>query len=207
MNESRTIKLPDLRPMQLIIATNNRHKVEEIAAALPVHIQAFSLAQAVGPMEIAEDGLTLEANAAIKARAVHAVIGQMCMADDTGLEVAALDGAPGVWSARYAGEGCSFQDNIDKLLGEMEGRTDRRARFRTAICLKLADGTEHLFEGVVNGEILSDCDGEGGFGYDPIFRPDGYSRSFALMSVDEKNAISHRGLAVRAMVDFLNTAA
>jgi len=190
--------------MQLIIATNNRHKVEEIAAALPRHIKAMSLAEAIGHMEIEEDGLTLEANASIKARAVHAVAGKACMADDTGLEVAALDGAPGVWSARYAGEGCSFQDNIDKLLGAMEGKSDRTARFRTVICLKLADGTEHLFEGVVNGEILSTCYGEGGFGYDPIFRPLGHSRSFARMSVEEKNTISHRGLAVRAMMDFLN---
>jgi XTP/dITP diphosphohydrolase len=205
-NASR-INVPDLWPMQMIIATNNRHKVEEIAAALPGHIVAVPLAEAVGPMEIEEDGLTLEANAVIKARAVHAITGQMCMADDTGLEVDALGGAPGVRSARYAGEECSFGDNIAKLLGAMTGMTDRRARFRTVICLKMADGTEHLFEGVVNGEILTACDGDGGFGYDPIFRPVGHQRSFARMSVEEKNDISHRGLAVRAMIDFLSTTA
>ena len=197
------MNFPHLRPMQLIIATNNRHKVEEIEAALPAHIKAISLAEAIGPMDIEENGLTLEENAAIKARAVFRLSGIACMADDTGLEVDALDGAPGVWSARYAGDGCSFQDNIDKMLKALEGVSHRRARFRTVICLIMPDATEHFFEGVVSGLILPSSDGVGGFGYDPIFQPDGYHRSFAHMSLKEKNAISHRGQAVRVAAGFL----
>lgn len=153
--------------------------------------------------EIPEEQDTLEGNALQKARFVKERYGADCFADDTGLEIAALGGEPGVRSARYAGEGHDSEANMRKVLAKMEGVDDRRARFRTVIALIL-DGEEHLFEGEVRGEILREKHGAEGFGYDPIFRPEGFAESFAEMSLDAKNAISHRGRATRALIRFLN---
>ena len=152
--------------------------------------------------EIVEDADTIEGNAKIKADFVTNKFHVDCFADDTGLEVEALGGAPGVYSARYAGEHCSYQDNVDKLLREMKGMTNRRACFKTVIALIL-DGKEYLFEGRVDGRIIEDQRGMSGFGYDPVFLPDGFDRTFAEMSDEEKNSISHRGRAIRKMMDFL----
>lgn len=152
--------------------------------------------------EIPETSDTLQGNALQKAQWVWERTRLDCFADDTGLEVEALNGAPGVYSARYAGEGCSFDDNIDKLLGAMEGITNRRADFRTVICL-LEGGVPRYFEGRVEGMILTERYGEGGFGYDPVFMPDRFAVSFAEMPLEVKNKISHRGLAVSKLVDYL----
>lgn len=152
--------------------------------------------------EIPETSDTLQGNALQKAQWVWERTRLDCFADDTGLEVEALNGAPGVYSARYAGEGCSFDDNIDKLLGAMEGMTNRRADFRTVICL-LEGGVPRYFEGRVEGMILTERYGEGGFGYDPVFMPDRFAVSFAEMPLEVKNKISHRGLAVSKLVDYL----
>ena len=152
--------------------------------------------------DIPETSDTLEGNATQKAEWIYNRIGQDCFADDTGLEVEALDGAPGVYSARYAGEGCSFADNVNKLLKAMDGQTNRKARFRTVICF-IENGEKHYFEGIVNGTIIEKGSGNMGFGYDPIFVPDGYDISFAEMPLDEKNKISHRGLATQKLVEYL----
>lgn len=152
--------------------------------------------------DIVEDAPTLEGNARIKAWHVVDHYGLDCFADDTGLEVEALDGAPGVFSARFAGEGKDPEANMDRLLSALSGKTNRRARFRTAICLIQA-GEERLIEGICSGQILTERSGAHGFGYDPIFQPEGHDRSFAEMSTSEKNAISHRGRAVRQMVAVL----
>jgi XTP/dITP diphosphohydrolase len=153
--------------------------------------------------EIPETQPTIEGNALQKARYVHERTGADCFADDTGLEVAALGGAPGVYSARYAGEHCSFADNTAKLLDELRGADDRTARFRTVIAL-IVGGREYLFEGEVRGEITRAASGAGGFGYDPVFRPEGCEATFAEMDAAAKNAISHRGRAVEKLVAFLN---
>ncbi len=169
---------------------------------LPESISLLSL-DAIGcEREIPETEPTLEGNAGLKARYVTEQFGMDCIADDTGLEVAALGGAPGVYSARYAGPAADPEANIRKLLAAMEGKADRRARFRTVIALCL-DGQFHYFEGVVNGELLLTPTGVGGFGYDPVFRPEGSPRSFAEFTTDEKNRISHRGKAFRALDAFL----
>ena len=145
----------------------------------------------------------MDANATIKARYVFERTGKNCFADDTGLEIEALDGEPGVYSARYAGEDCSFQNNMDKVLRNLQGNDNRKAKFRTVICL-LLDGKEHLFEGEVNGQIIEKERGAEGFGYDPIFLPDGFKETFAEMTMDQKNAISHRGRAVAKLIEFLS---
>ena len=188
--------------MELIFATNNAHKLREIREIAGDRYPVLSLADVRIDAEIPETSDTLEGNAVQKARFIHDRTGKDCFADDTGLEIDALDGRPGVYSARYAGEGCSFADNVRKVLAEMEGAAMRSARFRCVICLIL-DGREHLFEGRVEGEILTAPEGEGGFGYDPVFRPEGSTASFAVMPPEEKNRISHRGRAARAMMDFL----
>lgn len=190
--------------MEILFASNNAHKVDEVRAKLAPRYMVHSLREVVGEVDIPETGTTLEENAAIKARYLYERTGMDCFADDTGLEVAALNGEPGVYSARYAGEGCSFDDNMDKVLRNLEGHSDRSARFRTVICL-IYKGKEHFFEGEVKGEMLTERTGTEGFGYDPIFRPDGHDRSFAQMTMDEKNAISHRGLAVEKLVKFLSS--
>lgn len=187
---------------ELVFATNNPHKLREVSAILEGLAIVRSLSDKNIQTEIPEDGQTLEANARQKAWFIHERFGFDCFADDTGLEVEALGGRPGVYSARYAGEGCSFADNIRKLLGEMQGVKDRRARFRTVVVLIL-NGKEFLFEGKVEGHLLDTEAGQGGFGYDPLFVPDGYQLTFAQMDESLKNSISHRGEAVRRMAEFL----
>ena len=188
---------------KLLFATNNAHKLAEVQAVLG---DAFELTtpRACGVTgEIPETCDTLEGNASQKAHYLHDRLGLDCFADDTGLEVAALGGAPGVHSARYATDGHDFAANNRLLLKNMEGKTNRRARFRTVISLIL-EGREHLFEGTVEGRIAESESGAGGFGYDPLFIPDGSEVSFAEMSAEAKNAISHRGRAVRKLAEFLN---
>jgi XTP/dITP diphosphohydrolase len=190
-------KLPEL-----VFATNNAHKLREVKAILDGLAIVKSLAEHNIQTEIPEDGDTLEANARQKAWFIYNHYGLNCFADDTGLEVDALGGRPGIYSARYAGEGCNFADNIRKLLGEMQGITNRRARFRTVVALIIA-GKEYLFEGRVEGRLLESEAGAGGFGYDPLFVPDGYDLTFAQMDESVKNAVSHRGEAMRKMAEFL----
>ncbi len=189
--------------MKLVFATHNRHKLEEVRAALGPGFELMTPADCGLTEEIPEDQTTLEGNAAQKAQFIHERTGLNCFADDTGLEVAALGGEPGVYSARYAGPACNSDDNINLLLARLEGKADRSARFRTVISL-LIDGREYQFEGVVEGEILSSRSaGSEGFGYDPVFRPLGYDQTFAQMPMEEKNKISHRGRAVAELAAFL----
>ena len=188
----------------LIFASNNAHKLGEIRNLLDNIIEIQSLKDINLEGDIPETSNTLEGNATQKAEWIYSRIGQDCFADDTGLEVEALDGAPGVYSARYAGEGCSFADNVNKLLKAMDGKTNRKARFRTVICL-IENGKKNYFEGIVNGTIVEKGSGNMGFGYDPIFVPDGYNISFAEMPLDEKNKISHRGLATQKLVEYLKS--
>lgn len=188
---------------ELVFATHNAHKLEEMRAILK-NYNIIGLNEINCHEEIVEDADTLEGNAKIKADFVTNNYHIDCFADDTGLEVEALDGAPGVYSARYAGEGCSFQDNVNKLLEAMKGVENRKARFRTVIALNL-DGKQYLFEGIVNGTIVKEQHGAGGFGYDPIFLPDGYEHTFAEMSLELKNKISHRGLATQKLMNYLNS--
>jgi XTP/dITP diphosphohydrolase len=188
--------------MELVFATNNKHKIREIADLLDENFRILGLADLNITEDIPEEAETLEENALFKARYVHERSGLNVFADDTGLEVAALGGAPGVYSARYAGEGKSFDDNIEKLLGAMNGADDRRARFRTVIALIL-DGSEYLFEGIVDGEITRERRGTGGFGYDPVFLASGHDRTFAEIPLAEKNTISHRARAMRKLLEFL----
>ena len=186
----------------LVFATHNSHKASEINNLLGRLYEIREL-DAIGITEdIPENGDTLEANAREKARYVYDRTGLDVFADDTGLEVDALNGQPGVYTARYAGEECDSVKNMKKLLAELDGQSNRKARFRTVICL-ISGGVEHLFEGVVNGTITTSFSGTEGFGYDPIFMPDGENRTFAEMPLTEKNKISHRGLAVGKLVNFL----
>lgn len=187
---------------KFVFATNNQHKIEEISEAIGGKIKILSLKDIQCFDEIPETGDTLERNAFLKANHVYNQFGLNSFADDTGLEVDALDGRPGVYSARYAGEHCSFDDNINKLLSEIGSQTNRGARFRTVICL-IINGKTHYFEGSVEGEILRYRSGNGGFGYDPVFKPIGFSQTFAEMPLSEKNAISHRGIAVQKLLRFL----
>lgn len=187
---------------QIVFATNNPHKLEEARAILKDTVKVLSLAEIGCHDDIPETADTLAGNALIKARWVKEKYGYNCFADDTGLMVEALDDAPGVYSARFAGDHCSPADNIKLLLQKLEGITNRKARFATVVALIL-DDNEFLFEGEVKGEIaLQNC-GVSGFGYDPVFIPEGSSLSFAEMSADEKNAISHRGRAMAKLSDFL----
>ena len=188
--------------MKLIFATNNAHKLAEVQAVLGDGYELVTPRQMGITEDIPETASTLEGNARQKARYLYERTGLDCFADDTGLEVDALDGAPGVHSARYATDGHDFEANTRLLLHNMEGKEDRRARFRTAIIL-IEGGEEHLFEGRVEGEITCKSAGCGGFGYDPVFRPEGYEQTFAEMSADEKNAISHRARAVAKLVEYL----
>lgn len=189
--------------MRLVFATNNPHKLAELRAILGKRVELVSLADIGCHEDIPEDYETLQENALEKARFVSERFGCDCFADDTGLEIEALGGRPGVYSARYAGEGKNPEDNMRKVLREMEGMKNRRAQFRTVIALIL-EGRTYYFEGKVTGEMLTERHGKGGFGYDPIFRPDGYKESFAEMDMKTKNAISHRGRAVEKLVCFLN---
>ncbi len=188
---------------RLIFASNNKHKLVEVRAALEGIVEVVSLAEAGLEGEIPETANTLQGNALQKAQWVWERSHTDCFADDTGLEVDALGGAPGVYSARYAGEHCSFDDNIDKLLAALDGQRNRKADFRTVICL-IENGKECYFEGRVDGQILSERHTNGeGFGYDPIFMPDRFAVSFAEMPLDVKNRISHRGLAVAKLKEYL----
>lgn len=188
--------------MKLTFASGNLNKVKEIAAIVPSVVQLNGL-QDIGCFEdIPETAATIAGNALQKARYVYEKYGVNCFADDTGLEIAALNGAPGVYSARYAGEQKDAKANMAKVLNELQGNSNRKARFVTVIAL-IMDGNEQLFEGIVNGEILEAETGNRGFGYDPIFRPDGHSKSFAEMELSEKNNISHRALAVNKLVEYL----
>lgn len=186
----------------IIFATNNAHKLVEVQALMPQGINLVGHAQMGINEDIPEDGDTLEANALQKARYIYAKTQRNCFADDTGLEVEVLNNAPGVYSARYAGPQKSSVDNMVKLLDELRGQANRRARFRTVIAL-IIDGREHLFEGIVRGQIIEHQQGTDGFGYDPIFMPEGYTETFAQMPLEVKNGISHRGRAVQQLVDFL----
>ena len=189
--------------MELVFATNNTHKIKEISPLITNSFRLLSLSDLNFFEDIPETQATLQGNASQKSHYIFDRYAINCFADDTGLEIEALNGEPGVYSARYAGEGCNFQDNIDKVLLKMQGITNRNARFRTVISL-LLDGKEYFFEGYVNGKILTEKHGNDGFGYDPIFMPDNYSISFAEMTLEEKNKISHRGMAVRKLAAFLN---
>ena len=188
---------------KLVFATNNAHKLEEVAAILGEKIELFSLNDIGCHTDIPETAATLEGNALLKSSFIFKNYGLDCFADDTGLEVEALDGAPGVYSARYAGgEGHDSQANMLKLLHDLEGKKNRKAQFRTAISLIL-DGKEYLFEGVIKGDIIKEKRGDSGFGYDPIFKPEGYDKTFAELGNDIKNKISHRALAVQKLCEFL----
>lgn len=190
--------------MKLLFATNNAHKLSELREILGDSFPLFSLGDAGFSGEIPEEQETLEGNALQKAHTVYRATGWDCFADDTGLEIEALGGAPGVYSARYAGEAHDAEANMEKVLSLLQNETNRKARFRTVIALIL-DGREFLFEGVVAGEILREREGTEGFGYDPIFRPEGEPRSFAAMSSEAKHRISHRGRAVARLTEFLRT--
>lgn len=189
---------------QIVFATNNAHKLSEVQAVLGDRFRLVTLAECGITEEIPEDAPTLEGNALQKARYVHERTGADCFADDTGLEVDALGGAPGVHSARYATDGHDFAANNRLLLRNLADAADRSAHFRTVIALIL-DGREYLFEGRVDGRIAESEEGCGGFGYDPLFVPEGFDKTFAEMGADEKNAISHRGRAVRRLVEFLQS--
>lgn len=190
--------------MKLIFATNNQHKVTEINAVLPAWIEAASLQQAGIEVDIPEPHDTLEKNAAEKAETIYRLTGMNCFSEDTGLEVAALNGAPGVRSARYAGDEKDFGRNIEKLLQQLQPHHDRSARFRTVICL-LVNGKNHYFEGICEGVIIHEKRGVHGFGYDPVFIPEGSSKTFAEMDLADKSRFSHRSRAVAKLVAFLNT--
>ncbi len=187
---------------KLCFATNNEHKLKEVSAMLRSKFEVVGLKDIGCTEDIPETQATIEGNSAQKARYVKAHYGIDCFADDTGLEVIALNNEPGVFSARYAGPQRNSEDNIQLLLKNLADKADRSARFKTVFTLILS-GEEHTFTGIVNGEIIKEKRGESGFGYDPIFVPEDYEKTFAEMSAEEKNEISHRGLAVAQLVDFL----
>ncbi len=187
--------------MKIVFATNNQNKINEVQAQLPGSITLLSLESIGCTEDIPETASTIEANALQKARYIKEKYGYDCFADDTGLEVEALDGAPGVYSARYAGDQKSTEDNIDKLLSELKDKTNKNARFKTVIAL-IFNGKKTLFTGICNGKISETRKGNKGFGYDPVFIPEGFSESFAEMDLDQKNKIGHRGKAVRKLLEF-----
>lgn len=188
---------------KLVFATNNAHKLEEIRAMLNEKVEILSLADINCHVDIPETADTLEGNAYLKAKYIYTHYGLDCFADDTGLEVEALDGAPGVYSARYAGNGHDSQANMQKLLKKMEEKNNRKAQFRTVISL-IEKGEERRFEGVVKGEITTERRGDSGFGYDPIFQPEGFDETFAELGSEIKNKISHRAKAVEALCNYLS---
>lgn len=189
--------------LKIIFATGNRHKLEEVQAILGDSFEVVTPMEVGINEDIPETADTLEGNASMKSGYIWKKTGLSCFADDTGLEVEALDGAPGVYSARYAGEDKDSAANMAKLLEALKGKENRKARFRTVISLIEEDGRELLFEGIVNGHIGTECAGEMGFGYDPLFIPENGTKTMAQMSAEEKNAISHRGLAVRKLAAYL----
>lgn len=186
---------------KIIFATNNRHKLEEVSAILNEKVKIVSLSDIGCTDDIPETAETLEENAVLKATYVSERFHLDCFADDTGLEIEALEGRPGVYSARYAGEPSNSVNNMLKVLKEMEGQTNRSARFRTVISY-IENGISHYFEGIINGQIAYEPKGNAGFGYDPIFIPEGYTKSFAELSPEIKNSISHRALAVKKFAEY-----
>lgn len=188
--------------MKLVFATNNKHKLQEVRDIVGDRVEVLSLADINCYDDIPETADTLQGNALIKARHIYAKYGLDCFADDTGLEVEALDGAPGVYSARYAGDECNSGANMQKLLQNLTGETNRNAQFRTVIAL-IIRGEEKLFNGIVKGTIATEKKGDSGFGYDPIFIPEGHSESFAQMSSEMKNSMSHRFRATQQLGDYL----
>lgn len=189
--------------MQLVFASNNKNKIQEIQALVPSNFHILSLDDIGCTEEIPETADTIEGNAILKANYVTNNYGYPCFADDTGLEVEVLNGAPGVYSARYAGEQKSAEDNMNKLLHELHQVSNRKANFKTIICLNI-NGSQHLFTGIINGEITTEKIGTNGFGYDPIFIADGTNKTFAELSMQEKASISHRGIAVAQLLAFLS---
>lgn len=187
---------------KFVFATNNAHKLEEVTAILGDKVEVLSMKDIRCTADIPETADTLAGNALLKARFIYENYQMDCFADDTGLEVEALDGAPGVYSARYAGDAHNSEANMKKLLHDLEGVENRKARFRTVFAL-IIDGKEHLFEGIINGEITKTRRGASGFGYDPIFIPEGYTQTFAEMGNQLKNKISHRALATNKLCNFL----
>ena len=188
--------------MKLVFASNNKNKIQEIQALVPNTIQIISLEDIGCTEDIPETADTIEGNAILKANYVTSNYGYDCFADDTGLEVEALNGAPGVYSARYAGEQKDANDNMDKLLSELKDKSNRKANFKTVIALNL-NGKQNLFTGIINGKIIKEKIGTNGFGYDPIFVADGYEKTFAELTMEEKSTISHRGIAVKELILFL----
>lgn len=190
--------------MNLVFASNNKNKIKEIQSILPETIKILSLEEIGCHEEIPETADTIEGNAILKANYVTEKYGYDCFADDTGLEVTALNGEPGVYSARYAGEQRDANDNMNKLLEALSGKSDRSAQFKTVIALNLK-GKQSLFTGIAKGTITLNKTGNQGFGYDPIFQPENYSETFAELSSEIKNKISHRGKATQQLIDFLNS--
>jgi XTP/dITP diphosphohydrolase len=188
--------------MKLVFASNNKNKIQEIQALVPSTIQIVSLEEIGCFEDIPETADTIEGNAILKADYVTKKYGYDCFADDTGLEVEALNGAPGVYSARYAGEQKDANDNMDKLLSELKDKSNRKANFKTVIALNL-NGKQNLFTGIINGKIIKEKIGTNGFGYDPIFVADGYEKTFAELTMEEKSTISHRGIAVKQLIEEL----
>ena len=189
---------------KLVFATNNLHNLEEVSAILGNQIELLSLNDINCHIDIPETADTLEGNALLKSRFIYENYGMNCFADDTGLEVEALEGAPGVYSARYAGDGHNSEANMIKLLDNLKEKKNRKAQFRTAISL-IIDEKEYLFEGIIKGEIGTIKKGDSGFGYDPIFVPEGYNETFAELGSDIKNKISHRALAINKLCEFLHS--
>ena len=187
---------------KIVFATNNQHKLDEIRKITEGKIEILSLNDIGSHDEIEETGSTLEENALIKARFIKNKCGYDCFAEDTGLEVEALGNAPGVYSARYAGDACRDEDNISKLLGDLKGIESRKAHFRTVIAL-LMNNEAYFFEGEIKGHIIDEKRGSAGFGYDPVFVPEGYDQTFAELGEEIKNRISHRSIATQKLVDFL----
>lgn len=187
---------------RFVFATNNAHKLEEVADILRDKVELLSLKEIGCHADIPETADTLEGNALLKARYIFENYHTDCFADDTGLEVEALGGAPGIYSARYAGDGHDSEANMRKLLHDLEGMENRKAQFRTVFAL-IIDGKEHLFEGIIRGEITNNRKGTSGFGYDPIFVPEGYTQTFAEMGNELKNQISHRAIATNKLCKFL----
>ncbi len=190
--------------MKIVFATNNSNKILEIQSMLPKNIEIISLESICCHEDIPETSDTIEGNAIQKANYILDKYGYDCFADDTGLEVEILNNEPGVFSARYAGKQRNADDNMNKLLSNLENKSSRKAQFKTVICLNLR-GKQHLFTGIAKGEITLEKTGKGGFGYDPIFRPEGFDKTFAEISLEIKNQISHRGKATAELINFLTT--
>lgn len=190
--------------MKLVFATNNQNKLKEISEIIGNKFEILNLKDINCTDEIPENQLTIEGNASQKSFYIYKKYNVNCFADDTGLEVEALNNAPGVFSARYAGENATYNDNVEKLLTELKGVENRKAKFKTVISLVI-EGKEIQFEGIIKGKILTEKFGNSGFGYDPIFLPDGYQETFAEMSAEQKNEISHRGIAVKKLVEYLKS--